>query len=301
MNKKVIIVCPYYETGGPESLHQVCHAINNMGGDAYIWYFGENHSEPHPAYRKYNLKLTSTLEDNENTIIILPECEGKMINMFSKAKVYFWWLSVDNNNFFQYNNSFDNPRVHHLYQSYYALHFLLNNNAIYYQPLFDYINDEFIKESLTVGYDNKENIVCYNPRKGLEYTEQIIKMTPGVNFVPLINMSREQVIDTLKKSKIYIDFGFHPGKDKFPREAALMNNCVIAGFRGSAMFYNDVPIDPLKYKFNLNDLSLIPSVIKDCLDNYDERIKDFKNYKDVVLNQKEEATNHIKQIFGLNV
>jgi len=183
-----------------------------------------------------------------------------------------------------------------LYQSYYALHFLQNNNAIYYQPLFDYINDNFIKESLNTTFV-KEDIVCYNPRKGIEYTSEIVKMMPDVQFVPLFNMSREQVIETLKKSKVYIDFGFHPGKDKFPREAALMNNCVIAGFRGSAMFYNDVPIDPLKYKFNVDDLSEVPNAIRDCLNNYDERIKDFALYKNVVLNQKEEATNHIKQIF----
>jgi hypothetical protein len=110
-------------------------------------------------------------------------------------------------------------------------------------------------------------------------------------------MSRDEVIDTLKKSKIYIDFGYHPGKDRFPREAALTNNCVISGFRGSAMLYNDVPIDPLKYKFNLNELESVADRIKDCLENYDERIKDFSLYKSVITNQKEEFINQVKQIF----
>jgi hypothetical protein len=31
LNKKTIIVCPYFETGGPEALHQLCDAINNKG------------------------------------------------------------------------------------------------------------------------------------------------------------------------------------------------------------------------------------------------------------------------------
>ena len=26
---------------------------------------------------------------------------------------------------------------------------------------------------------------------------------------------------------IYLDFGYHPGKDRMPREAALFNNCII--------------------------------------------------------------------------
>lgn len=296
---KVLIVSPYYETGGPEALHQLCDAINNNGGDAYIWYYGEDKSSSPDAYKKYNIKITTELVDEKEYIIVLPECEGKMIPAIKNAKVYFWWLSVDNNNFFQYGNTFTNPNIHHLYQSNYALWYLLNNEAIYYQPLFDYINDGYIENSINSEY-NKEDIVCFNPRKGYEYTQEIIKLLPDVKFVPLTNMSRDEVIDTLKKSKIYIDFGYHPGKDRFPREAALTNNCVISGFRGSAMLYNDVPIDPLKYKFNLNELESVADRIKDCLENYDKRIKDFSLYKSVIINQKEEFINQVKQIFSAN-
>jgi hypothetical protein len=293
---KVLIVSPYYETGGPEALHQLCDAINNNGGDAYIWYYGEDKSSSPDAYKNYNIKITTELVDEKEYIIVLPECEGKMIPAIKNAKVYFWWLSVDNNNFFQYGNTFTNPNIHHLYQSNYALWYLLNNEAIYYQPLFDYINDGYIENSINSEY-NKEDIVCFNPRKGYEYTQEIIKLLPDVKFVPLTNMSRDEVIDTLKTSKIYIDFGYHPGKDRFPREAALTNNCIISGFRGSAMLYNDVPIDPLKYKFNLNELESVADRIKDCLENYDERIKDFSLYKSVITNQKEEFINQVKQIF----
>jgi hypothetical protein len=293
---KVLIVSPYYETGGPEALHQLCDAINNNGGDAYIWYYGEDKSSSPDAYKNYNIKITTELVDEKEYIIVLPECEGKMIPAIKNAKVYFWWLSVDNNNFFQYGNTFTNPNIHHLYQSNYALWYLLNNEAIYYQPLFDYINDGYVENSINSEY-NKEDIVCFNPRKGYEYTQEIIKLLPDVKFVPLTNMSRDEVIDTLKKSKIYIDFGYHPGKDRFPREAALTNNCIISGFRGSAMLYNDVPIDPLKYKFNLNELESVADRIKDCLENYDERIKDFSLYKSVIINQKEEFINQVKQIF----
>ena len=42
------------------------------------------------------------------------------------------------------------------------------------------------------------------------------------NFVPLINLNNDEIINTLSKSKIYIDIGSHPGKDRLPREAALL-------------------------------------------------------------------------------
>lgn len=298
---KTIIVCPYFETGGPESLHQVCHAINELGGDAYIWYYGKKYNSPHPSYAHYNIKLTTELQDEENVTIILPEIEGKMIPNIKKAKIYFWWLSANhesllNNDFEYYGNSFQNLNITHLYQSYWALYHLWSKGAMKYLPLFDYINDDFIKQSLNIEY-NKENIVCFNPQKGYEYTSHIINSLPNTQFIPLINMSRNQVIDTLKKSKIYIDFGYHPGKDKFPREATLMDNCIITGFKGSAMFYNDIPVDPSKYKFNTDDIQSVCDKIIDCLENYNERIKDFKLYKNIIKTQKEESTLQIKQIF----
>lgn len=302
INKKTIIVCPYFETGGPEALHQLCDTINNKGGDAYIWYYGEYHDSPHPAYAHYNVKLTTKLIDEAEYNIVFPEIEGKRIHGIKKAQIYFWWLSANhksliNNDFEYHGNSFQNPNIIHLYQSYWALYNLWNKGAAKYLPLFDYINENYINCSLNIDSQLKEDIVCFNPQKGFEYTSQIINLLPNIKFVPLINMSREQVIDTLKKSKIYIDFGYHPGKDRFPREAALMNNVVITGFIGSAMFYNDIPIDPSKYKFSLDQLQLAADRIKSCLENYSNDIIDFNPYKTIILNQKEEFINQVKQIF----
>jgi hypothetical protein len=301
---KVIISCPYYETGGPEALHQLCDAINNNGGEAYIWYHGEKYNAPHPAYAHYNIKLIDNLIDEVGYSIVFPESEGKMVPSIKNAQIYFWWLSANNevliNNDFEYHgNSFANPNIIHLYQSYWALYHLWSKEAIKYLPLFDYINDSYIAQSKN-NNSVKENIVCFNPKKGYEYTSQIINLLPQVKFVPLINMSRDQVVDTLKKSKVYIDFGYHPGKDRFPREAALMNNIVISGFRGSAMFYNDMPIEPSKYKFDVEDMIAAANGVKECLNNYDEQIKDFKLYKSVIFNQKEEFINQAKQIFNNN-
>ncbi|MCX7738527.1 MAG: hypothetical protein N2Z80_03840 [Hydrogenothermaceae bacterium] len=55
------------------------------------------------------------------------------------------------------------------------------------------------------------------------------------------------MIDILKKAKVYIDFGNHTGKDRIPREAAMLECCVITGRRGIAKYREDVPI-PENYK-----------------------------------------------------
>ena len=44
-----------------------------------------------------------------------------------------------------------------------------------------------------------------------------------------------------------MDFGFHPGVDHLPREAAILRNCVITNKEGSA-FIKAVSIDN-RYKF----------------------------------------------------
>jgi len=61
-------------------------------------------------------------------------------------------------------------------------------------------------------------------------------------------MPREEVIKLLQKAKVYIDFDYHPRKDRLPREAAILGCCVITRKRGSAKFFEDVPI-PDEYKF----------------------------------------------------
>lgn len=301
--KRTVIFSPFFETGGPEALHQLCDAINRLGGDAYIYYYeghpddtGWNPAECNqvvPAYAKYNIKIAKIDDFNQaDCNIVFPEILARFIPRYSNANIYFWWLSVDSGVFNVDIAGLDNPKITHLYQSYYALAYLWTKGAKNTLPLFDYLHENFVTNS--TNKVEKQNIVCFNPKKGYEYTDAIIKMLPNVKFVPLINMSRQQVVDTLKISKVYIDFGHHPGKDRFPREAALMDNIVIAGLRGSARFYNDLPFDP-SYKFD--NLEAAANKIVDCLTNYDERIKDFSRYRQIIRLQEEEFLLQTRQIF----
>ena len=61
-------------------------------------------------------------------------------------------------------------------------------------------------------------------------------------------MTRNEIIRLLQRVKIYIDFGNHSGKDRIPRETAILKCCVMTGLRGSAKYKEDVNI-PFDYKF----------------------------------------------------
>jgi hypothetical protein len=185
------------------------------------------------------------------------------------------------------------------YQSEYARLFLQNNGFKNLHPLSDYINTDF----LTVQDGEKcqkENIVLYNPKKGYEYTRKLIEADSSIKWVPLINMTRDEMKNTMHKAKVYVDFGNHPGKDRIPREAALCGCCVITGTRGSAE--NDVDIMiPAHFKFDerKTDISKIISTIHHLFDKYEMLIKEQESYRIKILKEKLTFENECMNIFGI--
>jgi hypothetical protein len=182
----------------------------------------------------------------------------------------------------------------YMFHSHYAFEHFKELNPKYY--LSDNLNEDFLK--IRTDLSKKENILVYNPKRGFTFTEKIIKIAKDIQFIPLINMSREEVIKTLQRAKVYIDFGNHPGKDRIPREAVILGCCVITNKRGSAAFYEDVPI-PDEYKFEDRDEN-IPKIvdrIRDCFDNYEERYKDFEYYREVARNGTQRFIENLRKIF----
>lgn len=183
------------------------------------------------------------------------------------------------------------------YQSEYAKDFLQKFNATNAYPLKDFINDDYKFDKTCIA--QKQNIIAYNPKKGYAFTKKLIKKAPDLQWVPIINMSRQQVIELLKKSKVYIDFGHHPGKDRIPREAALNGCCVITSLHGAAKFYKDIPIDENLYKFKDSTKS-IPQIIKrikSILQNYEEELCNFDAYRDAICKEKDEFLTQVKELF----
>jgi len=333
-NTKIFVAClANVSTGGPELLHQLAyHLRKDLNIDAYMYYydFDENKfkNPVHREYEKYDnpfVTKLNELEDNKKNIIIVPEIqEGiNLLQHFKNIRKGVWFLSVDNyylskvyekilfldfNKLDLLSNKIEklakkfayekDPLLKladfYLFQSYYAIdHFKNLEDKCY---LSDYLNKDFLK----IGTDlsNKEDIVAFNPKKGFSFTKKIISSAKYIKFVPLINMSRDEVIKTLQKAKVYIDFGNHPGKDRIPREAAILGCCVITGKRGSAAFFEDVPI-PDEYKFEDREENIpkIVDKIKDCFENYGEKYKDFDYYREVIRNEPQRFIEDLKKIF----
>jgi len=290
-NKKVYVKIPAgVIAGGCESLYQLVDAINNTGGYCSIIWDNSNVGNPIPdKYKKYKI-YTDEVEDSSDNIIVYPEIWTDQIDTYKNIKKSIWWLSVDHN--YGKFKDFSNPNIIHFYQSFYALDFLQKNKVEKYLPLFDYISTKYI-DSI---YDesNKRNIVCYNPSKGIEMTDRIKELNPDIEFVPLVNMDEDQIINILKISKVYIDFGNHPGRDRIPRESAILGNCILTNTEGSAGYYNDMPIDK---EYKTISAEKIGDIIKNCFINYESIIKEYSIYRSSIKNQKEQLYNLAKQYF----
>lgn len=290
-----------------------------------------------PAFKEYvnDYCIENDIIDDEKNILIIPEVCTNFINRFNKIKTYLWWLSVDNyiskdiSNLWRMLKGLKEEYIYpkailifirhlinikhhktralpivkmnrvelHLVQSQYAFDFLKENGVEKIEFLSDYINDVYIGQRDSIIIEDKENIVLYNPKKGKHFTRKIMRKCNGVRFVPLENMTNEQIIELLKKAKLYIDFGGHPGKDRFPREAAIMKCCIITGKRGAAN-YQDVLIDEeFKFEDKEKNIPLIAEMIIKILDDYNSYIERFEKYRNMISKERQNFETDVRRIF----
>lgn len=283
----IYILCPPdYATGGVELLHQLCAEIRAHGQKCFIWYpdfwFPDISKNPTPKeYAVYGNEYVVSSTPPKNTVVIVPEIYAGVAAQLERPVVF--WESVDNYTRRFGKNVITPPHTIHLTQSEYARDFLEKNGVWDPIPVTDYLNDDFFKAMPKM---KRDPVVLYNPAKGLQYTRRVMEFCDGIQFYPIENMSRADVIQLMCRSMVYIDFGDHPGKDRLPREAAMCGMIVITGWNGSAAFREDVNI-PVLYKIERERTYDASQLIKRCLRDYDKLRRDFLDYRASIYGEKE--------------
>jgi hypothetical protein len=303
---KVQVVCPAeVVTGGPESLHNLVATLSSIGECAEIVYYPFTGNGVVPdAYVDYNVKV-GVISDEVGVLLILPEILCFEAKRFSGATVAIWWLSVDNFREKKYHSWRDSFRYIkkcmmgsrpwlgarslknylNFSKSFYDEAYLKANDIVS-QKLTGPIAMPYVNQISQVNLLTRKNQILYNEKKGKNIVARLIAACPEFRFVPLSGLSRQELIYKYQESKLYIDFGHHPGRERMPREAAACGCCVVTGRRGSAGNLFDIPI-PARYKLsdydiNFNDdfrktvnyiFSFFPMAAKD-FDEYRAEIKD---------------------------
>lgn len=328
---KFIICIPIgQKTGGGESLHQLAFLLEKAGYCAGVYYlYGKSKISIIP---KYDVTIFTEIEDTEDCILVVPETETGWLSNYFNVKKVIWWLSLDFYNHFKIENrvkkklgklalfspivckllsftnvfpkhqwryfDFEDEKVFHLYNCEYVRNFL-EENAIA-ESCMQYLCAPISEEHFSKEKEIKEDIVIYNPIKGVEFTQELISkslsMHKEIKYVAIENMTPSEVAFLESKAKVYIDFGEFPGPERIPREAVFHNCIIISSRNGAAANKIDVPI-PEKYKFNVDEKEFdrIFKLIELSFLNYELMVNDFLPYKQKVMKQHENFLNDILQ------
>ena len=330
----VLIFCPEAKTGGPEALHQLGRQIARHGGNAHMVYYSpfsrtdvdgdilRCHAEdsPMPAhFAQYKPRVLKEARLGPDTMIVMPEPLSRLAGARdARYRRGLWWLSLDNalpqnpdllNEAYRRDFYADTGLVH-FYQSDYTRAFVQGAAAARFHALSDYTDPDFVHRSQIASENppiaERRAIVCFFPNKGAERAARFIEgqaaLNHAVEFVPIRDMTKAQVRDTLFGAQIYIDFGHHPGKDRVPREAAIAGAVVLLHVAGAARHYADHPL-PAEYLFTEEDLdsgrlhTRIDTILADIGAHHAAQ----RFYRDAILHEYERFDLEVRSFFFTGV
>ncbi|WP_282093562.1 hypothetical protein [Epibacterium ulvae] len=258
-------------TGGPMALHQAAARLNALGGQASVMYItdkelgagldafsqegagaqakvrmrkGLRQSRPDRRLDMFEVPQLQAAPLETHFIVpeVWPDLASALVN-HGCPNVHIWWLSVDN---FPLNllNQLVNQRLiracNNLCQSAYAADFVRKNGAQNVSMLSDFVELDEVKNPKPIAARSID--IAYLPAKARGAEPLLDALGKDFKIVPLQNMTRDQVVETLSDSKIFLDCGNHPGKDRVPREAALCGAIPVVRHEGAARFTQDVPL-----------------------------------------------------------
>lgn len=235
-------------TGGPEATHQLSDALIEQGFDARLVYYDfrqialmegrgpsddgyvfgarENKIEEYAGFRT---NVADSVPNAPGHIVVLPETLAHLAPFFNKSIVLIWWLSVDNGfgALSRVNlNHLRKPGVWHAHQSQYAAGFCEALGFRIIGPLSDYTTDlsQYVKP-LPMSERPKLVVFNANPHKIIADISAIIREIKEIDpeiECEIVHGSRADVAALFARARVYVDLGSFPGKDRMPREAALM-------------------------------------------------------------------------------
>jgi hypothetical protein len=300
LNKLQVVAPVGAQSGGPESLHNLARLAIRLGFDVEIVYFpyGEGHQVP-DRYVHYQIPV-STLKDEVDVAVVFPEIYCMQALRLKNAKPLIWWLSVD---FFQrikYHSLRDKIRyflmalrrerpfggvktlrgLTHLTKASYDRAFL-EKNKITGMQLSGPISSFYLQPCPDELIIKKENTILYSTHRNTKIVASLILRFPEFNFISLSSLSEQKLRELYLSSKLFIDFGNHPGKERMPREAVVSGCCIFTGLLGSAANDEDIPI-PKRFKLDVEDPKFydkFKTLVSEVFDNFFVTSKEFDSYR----------------------
>ena len=227
-------------SGGPEALHQLEHALRENGFEARMLYYGPTDVRVQKDFIRRYGTVQAGDEDmvDPEGVLILPEVESPA-KWRDKGwrRIAVWWLS--------------GQRLHplkeyegcaHFFQSHYA-QTKLAQIGFRGEMLTDYIRDDLVERSAEIRNQGKERQprIAFNHRTaGLVSAWRAAGC--DLNFTMIDGLVPLDALEEMARCRVFLDLGWHPGRDRMPREAALAGCVVVVNQEGSAGDKRDMPL-----------------------------------------------------------
>lgn len=337
--KEIIIFCPAnIITGGVNSLHNLCASLNKNGFNAKMFYVDRNEKiVENPLIKSYNVEEYNGVLDTESQIIIVPETMTYRLSEFKNAIKVVYWLSlkyyfknpvwkspfdikllrklISCSSYYGYSKSFfetfkrtlneyakgklniwSNDFIH-LSNSFHVAEYCKSKGAQNTFVIQNPVRDEIYKKEIIPGKRKNIILVGYRTSKFLIFLLKIYLRK--YNIIRLKNIPYNELVDLMTESKLFIELGVNPGRDRMPREAGLLGCAVIVGKRDSYTNRQDYNIEnqyivPARF---MNFLKIM-KLSKEITSNYDFHITKFKNYKEQLINEKQNFDKNVTSVFS---
>jgi hypothetical protein len=317
---KVVIYTSSAYTGGPFALMQLYLELRARKVNCEMLYYDKasiqltntQHSEalevsyndglPHPLADINGLDQTPVYASRilPEDVLILPEVLIPMLLSLHQAgfkRTVLWWLSWDNAKTSNMNHLSTLNALHtsvHIFQSHYA-----RDQARKFGL------DGLLVSDYTLSFENstrdklsehKSIDLCYFEKKALGAQELIETLKSEFNVVSINNLKQEQVKDLMRSTKVFLDLGNHPGKDRMPREAALCECIPVVRRVGAADYYSDVPLpEDLKLTVQvLRSTTLLVQILRALLNNWESYNNKLNSYRWYILSEREMFSREVE-------
>ncbi|MBN8527325.1 MAG: hypothetical protein J0M02_18490 [Planctomycetes bacterium] len=251
---RFVIACPgASRTGGPEALHQLAHALSaGLGREARMLY-QQPLSEAVIAH--YQALYPCPREDGpdavRDAVLVLPESEDpRRWSAHAPRCVWSWFLS---------------ETMWHPVAAYGSCGILCQSEAVramFAAPGGGLPDDvrmlgDYVRAVLPPGVRRRACIAVNGARNAA--LASALERNHGLRVRLIAGLAPEEALRAVAGCDIYLDAGWHPGKDRGPREAALLGCIVLTGRHGTA----SGPDVPLPDEHKLGDIH--PSRIADLV------------------------------------
>ncbi|WP_164478015.1 hypothetical protein [Nocardioides pantholopis] len=318
------------------ALHQLVDALRRLDLNAFLAPFPGTESNPDvQEYQSFDAPIhVGPVPDDPSSVIVVPEAYVPLARQFKQATPVIWWLSIDKSTTEMFRmakrrgelwnilfwreylgrarrgigqlNTIENRRTLrraiHIAQSHYAWAYLYVARNISASIVSDYTYTaqgpgSEVGEGRSPGAPYR---VAYNPMKGGQYIPAIRSLLPEVEWLPLTGMRADQVANALASCHVYLDLGFHPGKDRIPREAALAGCAVVTRRIGAAAFHDDMPL-PWSAKVGVGgvDSAEVARVVRATLSDLQQANKAQRPYVDWILGEEARFLDEVQRVFVL--